>query len=109
MAQPKTPIITFKVALQPDLISQLHPDRHQTDQDIAQAQAAHRASLRNTYIPGLLRGENIEMKHDGTFTLYGMKAAYVKETYATNRPGQPAILVVVSETSAAETPGAAGA
>ena len=95
------PTITFKVNLTPDLISILHPDRHQSDQDIAQAQAAHRASLRNTYIPGVLRGENIEMKHDGTFTVSGMKAKYILDTYATDRPGQPAILTVVSTTYSA--------
>lgn len=109
MSQPNNPIITFKVNLAVDLISYVHPDRYQTDQDLAQTQAAHRASLRNTYIPGLLRGQNIEMKHDDTFVAYGEKAKYILDTYATDRPGQPAVLNVVSITSAAETPSAAGA
>lgn len=76
----------------------MHPDRHQTDQNVAQEQSAHRSTLRNTYIPGALSGENIEMKHDGTFVAYGMKAKYIKDLYATDRPGQKAILTVVSET-----------
>ena len=102
MSHPKNPIITFRVNLAVDLNSYVHPDRFQSDQDIAQAQAAHRASLRDTFIPGLLAGENIMMNNDGTFTAYGMKAKYLLDTYATDRLNQPAILTVVSNTSESE-------
>lgn len=100
MSHPKHPIITFQVNLTPDLINLLHPSRHQTDQDRAQAEMNQFTNLINTYIPGLLCGENIEMRHGGQFTAYGMKAQYIKDTYAVDRPGQKAILSVVNETFA---------
>ena len=99
MSNPKHPIITFQVTDAPDLIHYLHPDRHQTDQDLAQTQAAQHANLRTTYIPGFLAGENIVKNLNGTFTAYGMKAKYIKDTYAT---GASAILTVVSETFESE-------
>lgn len=102
MAQPKSPIITFQINLTPNLISLLHPARSQTNQDQAVLDMNQFTNLINTYIPGLLAGENIEQKNGYQFTAYGQKAKYILDTYATDRPGQPAILTVISISSASQ-------
>lgn len=81
--------------------STLHPDRCQTDQDRAISDIAQHRKLIDAYLPGLLRGENVEIHNDGTFSVSGMKAKYILDTYATDRPGQPAMLTVVSTTYSA--------
>jgi hypothetical protein len=94
---PRSPIITFRVAAGPDLVSYLHPDRCDNDQDRAISAAAHRASNVSVYLPGYLSGENVTKNHDGTFTAYGMKAKYMKDNYTT---GTNPLLAIVSETFA---------
>jgi hypothetical protein len=104
MSNPKNPIITFQVNLTPDLIGLLHPARYQSDQDLAVNQMNQFTNLINTYIPGLLTGENVEIKHNGQIVAYGQRAKYLKDIYATDRPNQKAILTVVSEILASEDP-----
>lgn len=94
MSNPKNPIITFRANLAPDLVQYLHPDRHQTNQDTAQAQAAQHKNLNSSFLPGLLAGDNVVENHDGTFTAYGLKAKYIKDEYVTKL----GLLTVVTET-----------
>jgi hypothetical protein len=94
---PRSPIITFSVNLAPNLVNYLHPARSTANQDTAITDAAQFANTRSTFIPGLTAGENRDLSHGGTFTAYGMRAKYIKDTYAT---GTSAILAVVTETFA---------
>jgi hypothetical protein len=94
---PRSPIITFSVNLTPDLVTVLHPARSASNQDTGIAAAAQFANTRSTFLPGLTAGENRELAHSGRFTSYGMRAKYIKDTYAT---GASAILSVVTETFA---------
>lgn len=84
MSNPKHPIITFRVKTAPDLVQYCHPDRHQTNQDTAQSQAAQHKNLISTLFPGLLNGENVVDNYNGTFTAYGLRAKYIKDQYVTN-------------------------
>lgn len=83
MSDVKHPSYTFRLNSTVDLIHYLHPDRHQSDQDRAQDEANQHAVLRSTWLPGLLRGENHVLNSDDTFTVYGAKAVYLKNTYTT--------------------------
>lgn len=95
----KHPIITFRLNLDSDLITLLHPARHQTNQDTAQAEAAQFNKLHTSFLPGKLRAENIEHNSDGTYTFvaYGLAAKYYVDTYTT---GTRPLLTVVSNTYA---------
>jgi len=114
MSNPKVPIITFTVNLTRPMSEKvnpvtnsnsttavLHPDRFQSDQDVAIASAAQHDALKSTWLPGFLAGENIVQNNDGSITAYGMKAVYLKDTYAT---GDNPVLTVVSITSESELP-----
>jgi hypothetical protein len=90
------PAITFQLNLTPDLITLLHPDKYQNNQDLGQAQAAYRTALINSWFPGLMNGENIEQKSAYTFTAYGSKAHYILQTYAVARPSQPPVVSVIA-------------
>src|ERR1700742_4061832 len=95
----KHPIITFRLNLDSDLITLLHPARHQTDQDRAQAEATQFNKLHTSYLPGKLRNENIEHNSDGTytFTACGLQAKYYVDTYTT---GSKPLLTIVTNTYA---------
>ena len=111
MSNPKSPIITFTVNLARNAsesigpitnakdTGMLHPDRHDSDQDRGYAAQVQHDSLRSTYLPGFLTGENIIANNDGTITAYGLKAQYLKDTYTT---GNNPILTVVSISSESE-------
>jgi len=60
----------------------LHPDRHQDDQDNALTDIANRPASLSTWLPGLLAGENANMKNGDQFTLHGQKATYMRDNYA---------------------------
>lgn len=89
------PQITFQLNLTPDLIGLLHPDRSQTDQDVAVSQMQFRTALIDSYIPGLRNCENVEFKSATTFVVSGEKAHYILRTYAVPRLNQPPIVSVV--------------
>lgn len=97
----KHPIVVFQLNLNSDLISYLHPARHQTDQDVAQSEAAQFNNLHTSYLPGKLGAENIERRSDGTytFTAYGLQAKYYIDTYTT---GTHPLLTVVSNVAASD-------
>lgn len=99
MSNPKHPIITFALNLNSDLITYLHPARHQTNQDTAQSEATQFNNTHTCYLPGLLAGENLLRNSNGTvtFTAYGEKATYYKNTYTT---GTNPLLTVVTNTYA---------
>jgi len=111
MSNPKSPIITFSVNIAAPMqesigpvtnsknTAVLHPDRHVDDQDVGYQQQVQHDTLRSTYIPGFLNGENIVKNNDGTITAYGMKAKYLMDTYTT---GANPILSVVSISSESE-------
>lgn len=111
MSNPKSPIITFKVNLSRNMseaigpvtntknTAMLHPDRHNSDQDRGQAAQVQHDSLRSSYLPGFLTGENIIANNNETITAYGLKAQYLKDTYTT---GDNPILTVVSISSESE-------
>lgn len=111
MSNPKAPIITFSVLLDrnrqesvgpvtnPNNTAILHPDRHDNDQDRGYANEVQHDSLKSTYMPGFLAGENVVLNNDGTITAYGLKAQYLKNTYTT---GSNPLLEVVSITSESE-------
>jgi len=107
MSNPKHPIITFRVNLtnnsaenvgpntNPNNAAILHPDMHNSDADVGRAAIDARTNQKVTYIPGFLTGENVKKNHDDTFTVYGLKAKYIKDTYTV---GTNPILSVVTET-----------
>jgi hypothetical protein len=94
----KHPIITFAVNLPADKITILHPDRHQTDQDLAITQAAEHDSLKSAWLPGLTAAENVKLKQDGQFTAYGLRANYLKAEFVTKL----GYLTIIEETFASE-------
>lgn len=88
------PAITFQVNLEPDLIGLLHPDRHQTNQDTAQAAADDRKNHFSTWLPTHLQCSNIVVKDDGTFTAYGQEALRLATLHTT---GTRPLLTVLSK------------
>ena len=91
----KHPIYTFSVNLsrmfnekfgpntnQAD-VNLLHPDMCVSSPDYGRSLlSAHDGVAKHTWLPGFLTGENIDINDDGTITAYGMKAVYLKKTYA---------------------------
>jgi hypothetical protein len=94
----KHPIITFAVNVPSDKITLLHPDRHQTDQDLAVTQAAQHDNLKSVWLPGLTTAENIKLKQSGQFTAYGLRAHYLKAEFV----NKLAYLTIIDETYASE-------
>jgi hypothetical protein len=60
----------------------------------AAADLTQQDTLRVSWLPGFLAGENVSHVDGYTFTAYGQKAAYLKSTYTS---GDNAWLTVVSE------------
>lgn len=95
MSNPTHPVITFSVNL--DLnqsepfgpktnlstVAILHPDMHDTSADRGRTNKGYHKDQITTFIPGILCGENVVKNDDGTFTAYGQKATYIKNTYTT--------------------------
>lgn len=93
-SQPAKPVITFRVNL--DLsIKSGGPYRTSLDGNETSTEASAIANTRSTFIPGLLGGENLQLKHGDTFTMKGAKAHYLKQQYVTGDPDD--ILQIVSE------------
>lgn len=88
------PAITFRLNLKADLIDYLHPDRYQSDQDLAIQMAPQHDAQHCSWLPGFLRGENIEQIDQYTFTAYGQKALYLKNNFTS---GANAFLEIVSD------------
>jgi len=63
-------------------VNMLHPDRHQGSQDNARVEQSNRKTTRDAWLPGQLVGENRLLKHGDTFTVYGEKAIYIRDMYA---------------------------
>lgn len=105
-SQPKHPVIVFRANLTAPATEQIgpntnarttgvfSPDTFQTSPDQGRTENSNRASLKSSWIPGLLDGENRVLKNGDTFTLSGEKAVYVKNTYTT---GTNPLLTIVSE------------
>jgi hypothetical protein len=79
----KHPIYTFAVNTPADKTTLLHPDSHQTDQDRAKDQAAAQDLTHRVWLPGLTAAENLNLKEQGQFTAYGLRAQYLKNEYVT--------------------------
>ncbi len=106
MSNPTHPVITFTVNLDNNSTEQigpntnarntgvLHPDMHDTSADRGKTNKAEHKNQFTTFIPGFLCGENVVKNDDGTFTVYGQKATYIKNTYTT---GTNPLLTVTSE------------
>lgn len=90
----KHPIITFRVLMvrqtsesigpmtnQRD-VNLLHPDMHDNSPDRGNTNSANHQTQFSPLIPGILRGSNIVRNDNGTFTVYGQQAVYLKEQYA---------------------------
>ena len=101
------PVITFRVNLErardeaigPNTNSRdvnlLHPDLHDNDPERGRTNAAQHDLNKSTWLPGLLAAENIVQIDNNTFTAYGQKATYLKNTYTT---GPNPLLEIVSGT-----------
>ena len=88
------PIITFRVVLNrqaqesvgPITNSRtgtvLHPDAYQSSGDLGRTNAAQHEAQFRQLLPGLLGGSNITHNDDGTFTVTGRQAVYLKTQYA---------------------------
>jgi hypothetical protein len=110
MAQPAHPVITFQVNLEvndteavgpnTNLVNPhiLHPMRHQDDQDNAITEKNNIRNTRGLWLPGLLAGENLagsmgvtnirnRLGHGDRFTVKGLKAIYIKDTYTSGVTG----------------------
>ena len=110
MAEPAHPVITFGVNLElnstetigpnTNMVNPhiLHPMRHQTDQDDAVSGRDNLKNDRGLWLPGLLGGENLAgsmgetnnkslLGHGDTFTVKGLKAVYLKNTYTNGTVG----------------------
>lgn len=99
------PTITFQVNLEiqdrenigpnTNLVSPhlLNPMRYQSDQDNAVTEQSNLRNTRSIWLPGLLGGENISgitsnfLGHGDKFTVYGLKAQYIKDTYTSGVTG----------------------
>jgi len=89
------PVLTFQVNLElngneaigpnTNLVNPhiLHPMRHQDDQDNAIAEISNVKNTRSLWLPGLLDAENrgAGLSHGDQFTVRGLKAIYIKDTY----------------------------
>jgi len=94
MAEPKHPIITFSVNLGrfseekvgPNTNSRdvnlLHPDMHDNSADRGRTNSANHATQISSHIPGLTAGENRKLADGGSFTAYGLRAAYLRRELA---------------------------
>lgn len=91
-----SPAITFTADLTPastipfgpltnsSTVGVLHPDQYQESPDQGRTEFSNRAATRSTFIPGLSAAENMVLQHEGTVTLYGLKAIYVRNNYCSN-------------------------
>ncbi|MHA1949716.1 MAG: hypothetical protein ACW99G_06970 [Candidatus Thorarchaeota archaeon] len=61
-------------------VGMLHPTRHQDDQDNAVVEQSNFKDTRSTWKPGVL-GMNGAYKDGDTFTAYGVKGLYLRDTY----------------------------
>ena len=90
----KHPIITFRLALTRQLQESngpitnsstgtvLTPGAYQTSGDLGRSQAAQTQNQFSPVLPGFLRGSNVVHNLDGTFTVTGQQAVYLKKQYA---------------------------
>jgi hypothetical protein len=90
------PEITFKVNLarltqekigpntNQQSVTLLHPDQYCNagNVDAARTATTVRDLQKISWLPGLLASENINQIDDVTFTAYGAKAIYLRDTYA---------------------------
>jgi hypothetical protein len=82
MANPY-PAITFQVNLATvDAANFLTPDQYSQTPSYGRALTDQQSNNRVTFIPGLEICGNRELKHGQQFTEYGLKAVYLKKTYA---------------------------
>jgi hypothetical protein len=93
VARPATEAVGSK--LNQRQVTVLHPDQHDSyhTADERAAIAAQHDVGKVAWIPGFLAAENIDQKNGYTFTAYGQKALYLKDTYAS---GDNPMLTVVS-------------
>jgi len=107
MADPH-PTITFRVNLEltdseqvgantnARDVSILHPDLHQTSADQGRLDKSNRVNTRSTWNPGLLAGKNRALKDGEEFTVFGLQALYLRDTYAVGfAPADRAVLEII--------------
>lgn len=64
-------------------VNLLHPDMSNQSADYGRTLMSGHASVKkHTWLPGFLRGSNIDVNSDGTITAYGQQAVYLKKQYA---------------------------
>jgi len=107
MSDPKHPIITFSVnlgrfaneSIGPKTNARdtnlLHPDMHDNDADRGRTNSNNHETQFSSWIPGLTAGENRVLADNGTLTVNGERATYLKKTYTT---GDQPYLTVTNET-----------
>lgn len=88
------PIYTFKVnldrlsneAVGPNTnqksVNLLHPDMHTSSPDQGRTNAAQHQKSNIAWLPSLFPGTSFDINDDGTITVYGQQAVYLKKTYA---------------------------
>ncbi len=63
-------------------VNLLHPDMSNQSADYGRTLlSAHDGVAKHSWLPGFLRGQNIDINDDGTITAYGQQAVYLKKNY----------------------------
>lgn len=87
MSNPTWPVYTFKVNLK-------ELDRYSTSQPCTRPDGENLKYARSSFLASLFPGfEIIADKDEYTFTAYGSKAKYLKDTYVTGSPNDVLQLV----------------
>lgn len=94
MSEPTWPVYTFRINLAtPEVQSHLQPVGIQPVGNETASEESNLAFTRSTWLATLLPGCSINELENYTFTAYGMKAKYLKDTYVTGSPDDVLILV----------------
>jgi hypothetical protein len=76
-------------------VGMLSPDQHQSSPDNGRVENSNRKYTLSTWLPDLLRN-NYKLKHGDTFEVSGMRALYIRNTYAVGyAPADRAFLELV--------------
>lgn len=113
MSDPVWPSFTFTVDLSivaalhgpntnQSSVNALHPDQHQDSADNGRVEESVRRDSLSTWIPNLLHAGNRNLKHGDSFTVTGLKAMHMRDTYGIGfAPADRAVLTVVANASPA--------
>lgn len=76
-------------------VGMLSPDQHQDSPDRGRVENANRKNTLSTWLPDILRN-NYKLKHGDEFTISGMRALYIRNTYCVGyAPSDRAFLELV--------------